>query len=174
MNYIDYQHHFHHPANNFSNGDYWGDQSEFAFGNRFAEQLSQIYDSDVIAFRELPVPGTGIADFVIVNLTASGKSNRKTTIQSFELKLKDWRSGLMQAHRYKYFSNAAILVIPSEKTKTAQASIGLFKQLNVGLWSFNTASGTISKKFTPRPRKIPDNKRAAYILDKALDHGMNT
>ena len=45
----------------------------------------------------------------------------------------------------------------------------LFKKLGVGLWAFNISSGAITKKFTPRPKKILDSRRVAYILDKAFE-----
>ncbi len=175
MDYIDYNQHFHHPANNFVNGDFQGAQSEYEFGNRFAKTFNKISGCKIIAFRELPVPGSGIADFVVIKTTECVKKNNfKTTVQAFEFKLKDWRSGLMQAHRYKYFSNSSILVIPADKIKLVQKSLVLFKQLGVGLWAFNISSGTITKKFTPRPKKIPDAKRAAYVLDKAFDTHITT
>lgn len=170
MAFIDYKKHFHHPANNFVSGNFWGDQSEHEFGNNFAKTFNQLSDSSVIAIRELPVPGSGIADFVVIKTTEYiKKNNSRTTVQAFEFKLRDWRSGLMQAHRYKYFSNSSILVIPVDKIKSVQKSLDLFKQLGVGLWAFNLSSGTITKKFTPRPKKVLDTKRAAYVLDKAFE-----
>lgn len=171
MSFIDYKEHFHHPANNFVKGDFWGDQSEHEFGNCFAKTFNKLSDSNVIAIRELPVPGFGIADFIVIKTTKCIKKNSsRTTVQAFEFKLKNWRSGLMQAHRYKYFSNSSVLVIPMDKIKLAQKSLDLFKRLGVGLWAFNLFSGTITKKFTPRPQKVLDSKRTAYVLDRAFDH----
>jgi hypothetical protein len=170
MAFIDYKKHFHHPANNFVNGDFWGNQSEHEFGNHFAKIFNKLSDSNVIAIRELPVPGSGIADFVVIKKSDCIKTNKlKTTVQAFEFKIKDWRKGLMQAHRYKYFSNSSILVVPAHTIKSAQKSLDLFKQLGVGLWAFNISSGTITKKFTPRPKKVLDTRRAAYVLDKAFE-----
>jgi hypothetical protein len=170
MPFIDYRIHFHHPANNFVKGDLWGTQSEHEFGNRFADTFSKSFNSNIIAIRELPVPGSGIADFVVIKPSESiKKSNSKTSVQAFEFKLKNWRNGLMQAHRYKYFSNSSILVMPMDNIKPAQESLDLFKQLGVGLWAFNASSGAITKRFTPRPKKVLDVKRAAYILEKIFE-----
>lgn len=170
MTFIDYRKYFHHPSNNFINNDIWGKDSEHEFGNSFARLFDKVSNSNVIAIREFPVPGSGIADFVVIKKNEQKKTNKlKTIVQAFEFKLKDWRRGLMQAHRYKYFSNSSILVIPAHKIKSAQKSLDLFKKLGVGLWAFNISSGAITKKFTPRPKKILDSRRAAYILDKAFE-----
>ena len=170
MTFIDYRLHFHHPANNLVRGDLWGDQSENEFGNRFADAFGRSFGNNVITIRELPVPGTGIADFVVIRKgNIKGTNRAETKIQAFEFKLKNWRGGLMQAHRYKFFSNSAILVIPAEKIRLAQKSLNLFKQLGVGLWGFNSSSGAVTKKFTPRHRKVRDLKRSAYVMEKALE-----
>ncbi|MFH0729372.1 MAG: hypothetical protein V2B19_23915 [Pseudomonadota bacterium] len=170
MTLIDYQKYFHHPSNNLANNDIRGEHSEHEFGNGFVRWFDKLFDSDVIAIRELPVPGAGIADFVVVKQNKYITVNKlNTTVHAFEFKLKDWRKGLMQAHRYKYFSNASILVVPVHTIKSAQKSLDLFKKLGVGLWAFNVSSGAVTKKFTPRPRKVLNPVRAAYILDKALE-----
>lgn len=170
MTFIDYKKYFHHPANNFVNNDIWGEHSEHEFGNSFVKWFDKLSDNNFIAIRELPVPGSGIADFVVIKKNECIKTNKlRTTVQAFEFKLKDWRKGLMQAHRYKYFSNSSILVVPAHKIKSAQKSLDLFKQLGVGLWAFNVSSGAVTKKFTPRPKKVLDTRRAAYVLDKAFE-----
>lgn len=170
MTFKDYQKHFYHPVNNFDNANFWGKNSEHEFGNSFVRWFGSLSDKQVIAIRELPVPGSGIADFVVIKKHDSRKTDQlKTTVQAFEFKIKNWRKGLMQAHRYKYFSNSSILVVPADTIKSAQKSIDLFKQLGVGLWAFNVSSGAVTKKFTPRSKKIVDVKRAAYVLDKAFE-----
>jgi len=170
MTFIDYRKYFHHPANNFVSSDIWGKDSEHEFGNSFAKWFNNISNGIVTAIRELPVPGSGIADLIIIKRTECMKTRKlKTTVQAFEFKLKDWRKGLMQAHRYKYFSNSSVLVVPAHIVKSAQNSLDLFKQLDVGLWVFNISSGAVTKKFTPRPKKVVDTRRAAYILDKAVE-----
>jgi hypothetical protein len=75
------------------------------------------------------------------------------TVRAFEFKLSDWHKGLMQAHRYKYFSHASILVLPKHKMKTVGPQIDLFRKLRVGLWGFSPKTGTITCSYTPRPIK---------------------
>lgn len=170
MTFKDYQNNYHHPVHNFNHADFWGKNSEHEFGNHFVRWFGSLADKNIVAIRELPVPGSGIADLVVVKEHDCVKINQpKTTVQAFEFKIKDWRKGLMQAHRYKYFSNSSILVVPSHTVKSAEKSIDLFKQLGVGLWAFNVSSLTVTKRFTPRPKKVMDAKRAAYVLDKAYE-----
>ena len=62
----------------------------------------------------------------------------------------------------------------AELLQSVQKSLDLFKQLGVGLWAFNISSDTITKKFTPRPKKVLDTRRAAYVLDKACETHIHT
>jgi hypothetical protein len=75
------------------------------------------------------------------------------TVRAFEFKLADWRKGLMQAHRYKCFSHASILVLPTHKIKCVEPRLDIFRKLRVGLWGFSPESGTIACVYTPRPIK---------------------
>ena len=172
MTFKDYQNNYHHPVNNFNHANFWGKNSEHEFGNHFVRWFGSLSDKKIVAIRELPIPGSGIADFVVVKKHNCTKTDKpRTIVQAFEFKIKDWRKGLMQAHRYKYFSNSSILVVPSHTIKPAQKSIDLFKQLGVGLWAFNASAGIVTKTFTPRPKKVLDARRAAYVLNKAYgDH----
>lgn len=170
---IDFTEHFHHPIQNFVHGDFWGDKSENAFGNTFAEAYkNRINTNDeknyiVIAIRELPVPGNGIADLVVIKKRHHLSDQcTKSTIQAFEFKLNNWRSGLMQALRYKYFSNTSILVLPIDKISSAVQQLDIFRCFGVGLWGFNPNSGVITPKHTPRPKKVVNIKRAEYVLKK--------
>ncbi|MFA6103089.1 MAG: hypothetical protein WCV67_07490 [Victivallaceae bacterium] len=166
MGYIDYTEHFHHPANNFATGDFRGEESEYAFANKFTDEYNKLISSDdthTVAVRELPMSGYGIPDLVMIRLK---KPHNKQTIQSFEFKLSNWRAGLMQAHRYKYFSNTVILVIPHNKMKKVQEHIELFHSLNVGLWGFHQESGSIIKRFTPRSKKSHNIRLFSQVMEK--------
>ena len=56
----------------------------------------------------------------------------------------------MQAHRYRYFCDRSIVVLPTKFVAAASAHLDLFRSLNVGLWEFAAETRRISKKFTPR------------------------
>jgi len=87
------------------------------------------------------------------------------TVRAFEVKLSDWRRGLMQAHRYSFFSDAAILVIPDSKLPLAKKSLPTFRSLNVGLWGYNEISKAITKVLTPRPKRPAPNGHRAKAID---------
>jgi len=132
-----------------------------------------------IIAREVPVNGFGIADLVTVSWKETANespwadqiSEPQAIIRAFELKLFDWRRGLMQAHRYRYFADASILVIPSVRLSAACEYLDTFRNLNVGLWGFDDMTGCTSLVFTPRPRKPLDvrhrQKAIALISDAA-------
>lgn len=174
---FDYSTKFHHPTKNFSSGIYQGNGTEHEFGELFSKKYSAKY-SDIhpssnrkhlFAVRELPINGSGIVDLVVVNTDDPFNVSANSIIRSFEFKLDNWRTGLMQAHRYKNFSNASILVLPIHKIKTAVQSLDLFRELGVGLWGFSIETGTIVRKYTPRPVKVPSMKRVSELMKKVID-----
>jgi hypothetical protein len=128
---------------------------------------------------ELPVNGYGIADLVAVfwkneheipHYAASLPSahDGKFTIRVFESKLGDWKKGLMQAHRYSYFADAAFLVYPMEKVEKLRDKIDTFHKLGVGLWGFDEKTGSILPIYTPRPRKPRVPKHREPALERVL------
>jgi hypothetical protein len=66
------------------------------------------------------------------------------------MKLCDWRKGLNQTFRYSYLADNSILVLPLGIAKVAEAELRLFRDLNVGLWSFEKKGERIQRIFTPR------------------------
>ncbi len=180
---------FQHPQENLAkHGKHRRNpEAEFTafFAQAYRAQLSKVHAgtnrANALFVREVPVPGNGIADLVVINWKQSQTLPQNhtevlasgiPTLRAFEVKLKDWRGGLMQAHRYKYFSNASILVIPAKKLELAEAKLDLFQKLGVGLWGFDSISGVITKVFTPRPKQqhLPkQNEKALRIaLEAAL------
>lgn len=112
--------------------------------------------------RQVPVNGFGIADLVTVAWKQTDSNSRplsanefireaRPTIRAFEVKLSDWRRGMTQAHRYRYFASVAILVLPAEKCKLAVPYLETFRCIRVGLWGFSSGSNRITVHYTPRP-----------------------
>jgi len=66
-----------------------------------------------------------------------------------EAKLNNWKRGLYQAYRYKWFSDESYLAIYSYGIKPAKEKIDLFKKLNVGLLEVKDSS--VDVIFNPRP-----------------------
>jgi len=157
---------------------------EAEFSDRFAAAYQRNFcgihrgttRQQTLFVREVPVQGNGIADLVALNwrhVTAlsaeSGPdlTQAKPIVRAFEVKLSDWRGGLMQAHRYKYFSHAAILVVPKKKLDTIKNHLDLFLTLRVGLWGFDPGSDAIVRVYTPRPRRPQIEKYSRRVLSVA-------
>jgi hypothetical protein len=157
--------------------------------SNFVSTFSKAYISSVmdggVGGKEFALSGFGIADFVWVGWrnTVNPDEGSALTIEkiksllnrhkltAFEMKLTDWRKGLAQAYRYSYFANLSVLVLPPDVAATAKAGIALFRESNVGLWSFNPDTGVIRKIFTPRgsnPRSIKANEKALESLGRSL------
>lgn len=74
----------------------------------------------------------GIPDFLFYE-----KGKEETLVISFELKLYNWRRAVVQAFRYKSFSNAAYVVLPNDSINNALTNIELFENYQIGLASFD-------------------------------------
>lgn len=144
------------------------DRFAIAFSGAYDRQFRTIHKGTTklnrVMAREVPVNGFGIADLV----TVSWGESDLTTMRAFEFKLSDWRRGLMQAHRYRFFADVAILVVPASKLAIIDRFIRTFKALNVGLWGFDDATGIISQIFTPRPRRPPDRGHREKAVSRVL------
>ena len=139
-----------------------------AFGRAYAVlALLKATNDYCLPARELRVEGYGIADFIWVSCRAqadgeegsavglhSPRKTQKQTLLAFELKIHDWRKALAQARRYRYFADAAHVVLPPRAADNARPFLDTFRELGVGLWSFDKATGRIRRLFTPR-RKSP-------------------
>jgi hypothetical protein len=143
---------------------------ERAYVSRYCRQRQ-------VAWQDFALQGYGIADLVMLSWSAPDKSGtvfsleqlrlylRGQRLTAFEVKLLDWRKGLIQGHRYRYFCDRAIVVLPEKTAKIAEANLDLFRSLNVGLWAFHPATGTIRKRFTPNEAEA----RNLQARDKAIE-----
>lgn len=126
--------------------------------------------------REVPVNGFGIADLVTVSSDLPMHDWFVTklcpTVRAFEFKLSDWRRGMMQAHRYRFFADASILVIPAKKLHLATNALQTFKKINVGLWGFDQMTDTIQMLFTPRPRLPADIEHREKAISLVFESTM--
>jgi hypothetical protein len=113
-----------------------------------------------VAAGEFSIAGFGVADLVWIGWTRSSdpgeftalaleKQLRRRQLHAFEGKLKDWRRGLQQAFRYRYFSDKAIVVMPYEGAGAALANLDSFRHSLVGFWTFDAATETIREHYTP-------------------------
>jgi hypothetical protein len=88
----------------------------------------------------------GIPDYVVVRES----KERVLYVVAFELKLRNWRQGLIQAFRYKNFSNEAFLVLDHAHITAASENLAQFVRSNVGLASYNR-DGEFHVHWAPRP-----------------------
>jgi len=130
----------------------------------------------IVCARQIAVNGFGIADIVAVTWDSNQQRNEnlltidnfmkiyRPTVRAFEIKLNNWRKGLTQTHRYRYFANSAILVLPSNKIPLALKYLDTFKAIHVGLWSFDFYSQSILPYYTPRPSSLLTNKHTKRVI----------
>jgi hypothetical protein len=71
-----------------------------------------------------------------LSLEALRQELQRQQFTAFELKLRDWRKGIVQAYRYRYFCDWSIVVLPSDVAQRASQRLELFASVDVGLWSF--------------------------------------
>ena len=155
-----YSYPFYNPQRNFSRRDYrQNPEANFAdeFARAYCDRFWRIHygtsKKNTLFMREVPVSGNGIADLLVFSWS-EGLNPKESPypdleqldpmVRAFEFKLSDWRKGMMQAHRYKYFSHASILVLPRHKLKLAEKQLEIFRKLRVGLWGFSPDTGSIS------------------------------
>jgi len=160
---------------------------------RFTLQFARAYLSQHVALhhrtdkldtacaRQVPINGLGIADLVTVAWKQPVDNRQPVTVddfiqrthptvRAFEVKLNDWRRGMTQAHRYRYFASVAILVLPAEKCKLAVPYLETFRRIRVGLWGFDSGSNRITLHYTPRPSAALEPKyqiRAVELVARA-------
>lgn len=173
------------------------DRFVIAFARAYVQQMRTLYhDAPEHRFavaREIPVNGYGIADLVAVSSlecasvkakvssTKGGRALRlldndagKIKIRAFECKMRDWRSALRQAARYRFFAHQAIVVLPIQAAACALPFLETFRKIHVGLWSFDQETETIHQKFTPRleavkaPHYIPRVIQAVCKATKSI------
>lgn len=132
--------------------------------------------SELACARQVAINGFGIADMLTVAWSPPEKGRKhcsdveflraeRPTIRAFEVKLNNWRKGMTQAHRYRYFANVAILVLPLDSCTIARTFLSTFRKIRVGLWGFEPSSGRIVTHFTPRPGSAMEPKYQQRALD---------
>lgn len=125
-----------------------------------------------VAGREFALEGFGRADLVWLAWESDANDGEFTALAlkkrlrltAIEGKISDWRKGLQQAFRYRYFAHRSLLVLPLNTADSASRFLPTFRRLRVGLWGFDETDGRLRKWFTPRS-KTPLNGKA---WEKAL------
>jgi hypothetical protein len=136
-----------------------------AFGRAYLRRFGKANgQTSFLPAREFRVSGFGVADFIWFVWRSTPRSEEGSALEyrsrfrrgesllAFEMKLRDWRKALGQAYRYRYFADAAYVVLPPEAAVIAKQHLEVFEKLGVGLWAFDQGSGNIRRIYSPRPR----------------------
>lgn len=179
---------FHEPERNLPGRRPYTITAETRFTIEFAKAYINQYKSihhrsiknEIICVRQIAINGFGIADLMSISWTPSKIyktsitvddfiKNYRPTVRAFEVKLTNWKKGMTQAHRYRYFADVAILVLPNELISKSLEYLETFRKISVGLWAFNKDSKRIVSYYTPRPTSALEYKyknRALQIIAK--------
>jgi len=84
---------------------------------------------------------------------------------SIEAKIKDWKSGLIQAERYLTFSDYSYLVMPEEKVKNVD--VLELERLGLGLLSISR-DGELKEVYTPRKSQFSEYKQKYLLTSNIL------
>jgi hypothetical protein len=133
-----------------------------------------------VAGREFALEGFGRADLVWLaweSKTTVGDFTglalkRRLRLTAIEGKISDWRKGLQQAFRYRYFAHRSMLVLPIPTARFASQFLPTFRRLRVGLWGFDERTGRLQKWFTPRAKTPLSGKawtKAIHLFESSLD-----
>ena len=157
-----------------------GKRKESDFLLRFENAFVTFESRAAVAGREFGLEGFGRADLVWLawesRLTAGDFTalalKRRLRLTAIEGKISDWRKGLQQAFRYRYFAHRSLLVVPMPTAQFASQFLPTFRRLRVGLWGFDERTGRLRKWFTPRSTNPLSWKvwtKAIRLFESSLD-----
>lgn len=143
----------------------------------FARHLSGM------AAGEFALGGFGVADLVWIawrpqpdteefSALSLEKQLSRRHLFAFEAKIKDWQRALQQAFRYRYFADKAIVVMPVANAARALDHLDTFKEMQVGLWTFDQSKSVIREHFTPTRTKALNNsarQKAIKVLSSKFN-----
>ena len=156
---------------------------------QFLRQFERVYlaaeGKTAVAGREFGMEGFGRADLVWLAWEAKPAAEEFTALAlkkrirltAIEGKVSDWRKGLQQAFRYRYFAHRSLLVLPMGTAKTAAPFLTTFRRLRVGLWGFDCKSGKLRKWCTPRAAAPFDRKawgKALHLIESRLEFSQHS
>lgn len=131
-------------------------RGESNFVAAFRRTYAENQGAGGIYARRFALSGYGIPDLVWMQPThhiSKTPASHDAVLTAFEMKLRDWKKALSQAHRYRYFSDFSIVVLPEAAIGRARDHVELFKHLGIGLWAFNPKTQALTECFTPRHTK---------------------
>jgi hypothetical protein len=88
-------------------------------------------------------------------------------IEAFEVKVKDWKSGIYQARNYKSFAHKVSVVLPLNRASRLRNRFGEFRRMRVGLLGIDTA-GKLKWFLKPRRQRPISGPRNFLATVKLL------
>src|SRR4029077_12539520 len=100
--------------------------------------VAEHYQTRQITWRDFALQGYGIPDLItfawstdqnqatVLSLEALRLKLQRQQLTAFELKLRDWRKGIVQAYRYRYFCDRSIVVLPGVVADRTSKRLELF------------------------------------------------
>lgn len=141
---------------------------EDQFVNAFLKTYIKTVKSSSLFIKETPAPCLGIAD--VLHCAGVEKSNGHITrirgLLAFEMKIGHWKKALLQAHKYSYFADKVIVVLPVEKSNAAINNIQWFEKLGISLWAFDMPNKKIKKLLDFKRTHASSLKERKKIVEK--------
>lgn len=141
---------------------------EETFVNSFLKAYIKTIRSSSIFIKETAMPGLGIAD--LLHCAGVEKNKRVITrirgIIAFEMKIGKWKQALTQSHKYSYFADKVVVVLPANRTHAALQNIQWFKDLKISLWSFDSNTSKITKIFDLRRNTASSIRERRRVVEK--------
>ena len=94
----------------------------------------------------------GIPDVVLALLDSETAPKKVIHSIAFEMKLSNWKRALIQAYKYRAFSEYSYVILDNAHINPAIKNIEMFQTSNIGLLSINI-NGDIEKHYKPRKEK---------------------
>ncbi|MBK9331667.1 MAG: hypothetical protein IPM96_04480 [Ignavibacteria bacterium] len=92
--------------------------------------------------------------------------NILTGTVAIEAKLYSWKRALIQAYRYKWFSEQSFVFLPEENIAPAERNLNMFKKFEVGLAS--VTKNSIKVIYAPKPSNPISSTMHAVLNEHVL------
>ena len=137
-------------------------RTELLFQNAFLRLWIDSVRETGVGGSQFELSNCGIADYIWIN------SSRQ--IDAFEFKMSNWKSGLIQAVRYKNYASRSFLVLPMKIAQRISKEEKALRQFNVGLYGFDVKNKEIELLLSPKLEKplnsVAYNKALNILLRK--------
>ena len=116
------------------------------------------------------VPGLfGIPVLLAIAVRNTTRTGSRLECVAFEMKLCDWRRGLVQAFRYRSFASQSYLVLDLERCKSALSHLERFTKADIGLVGVGI-DGTTTVFHRPHDESPYSEHLTSLLEEMVLNH----